>query len=389
MSVPPPSAGARWPDPLLQVDGRGRPAADRWTYPTLDPATGEVLGQVPDGGAPDVEAAIRAAHLAFQGSLWPDRPDLRAKALRRLHARLVEERSSLRELMTAETGLPASLAGPHHDEPIARLLARTEPRLPEKDPVRPGVVAVLTPVTSPLAVALDAIGPILEAGGTVVLKPAPDAAWTALELGRLAAEVLPPGVLNVVSTRDVDVAIALTTDPRVDEVHFTGSAVNGERVRATAGGAGKRVRLDTGGTVPRVVGYDEDLAAAVSAAAATMCAHAGQGCRLPATVVVPAHRYDEAVDAAVRTMTEIGVGDPRDPATVCGPVVSRVQRDRVLRYLALAEAEGGGFATGGHAVERGGGFWIAPTVVTGLRSSSRLVREEILGPVLLVVPDRM
>ena len=388
MPVPPPPAGARRPVPLLQVDGRGRPAADGWTYPAVDPATGEVLVQVPDGGPSDMDAAIRAAHLAFEGSLWSQRRGLRETALRRLHARLVEQRGLLREVMTAETGLPASLAGPHHDEPIARLLARAEHTWAAGH-LLPGVVAVITPVTSPLAVALDAIGPVLAVGGTVVLKPAPGAAWTALELGRLAAEVLPPGVLNVVSTRDVDVAIALTTDPRVDEVVFTGSAVNGERVRTTAARAGKRVRLDVGSPTPRVVGYDEDLTAAVSAAATAVCAHAGQGCRLPATVVVPAHLYDEAVDVAVRTMAGIRVGDPADPATVCGPVVSRVQRDRVLRYLALAEAEGGRFEAGGHALERGGGWWIAPTVVTGLRATSRVAQEEILGPVLLVVPDRM
>jgi aldehyde dehydrogenase (NAD+) len=118
-----------------------------------------------------------------------------------------------------------------------------------------------------------------------------------------------------------------------------------------------------------------------------MCVHAGQGCRLPATVVVPAARYDEAVEVAARTMAEVVVGDPTDPATVCGPVLSPVQRDRVLRYLALAESEGGRFATGGHALERPGGWWVAPTVVTGLTAGSRVAREEVLGPVLVVVPE--
>ena len=116
-------------------------------------------------------------------------------------------------------------------------------------------------------------------------------------------------------------------------------------------------------------------------------AHAGQGCRLPATVVVPAGRYDEMVEVAARTMADIGIGHSSGPATVCGPVLSPVQRGRVLRYLALAEAEGGRFATGGYAVDRDGGWWIAPTVVAGLTAESRLVREEILGPVLVVLED--
>ena len=353
-----------------------------WTFPTRNPATGELLAHVPDAGAADVDKAVTAAHDTFHGTIWSDDHDLRVTTLRRLHARLVEQRTSLRDLMVAETGVPVRLAGPHHDDPIARLAG-------EQEPVTPGVVAVFTPMTSPLAVAIDTIAPILFAGGTVVLKPAPDAAWTALELGRLAAEVLPEGVLNVVSTRDVDVAIGLTTHPWVDEVVFTGSAVNGDRVGSTARRAGKRVRLDTGGVLPRVVGYDEDLPEVVRAVATRMCEHAGQGCRLPATVVVPAHLYDEAVDVAVRTMTAIGVGDPTDPATICGPVVSPVQRDRVLRYVALAESEGGHVEAGGHALSRGGGWWIAPTVISGLRATSRVAQEEVLGPVLVVVPDRM
>jgi aldehyde dehydrogenase (NAD+) len=164
--------------------------------------------------------------------------------------------------------------------------------------------------------------------------------------------------------------------------------VNAERVRATAGAAGKRLRVDAGGTAPARVGPGDDLAAVVAEAAVRVCAHAGQVPRLPATVLVPPHRYAEAVQVAVRTMDAIGVGDPTDPATVCGPVLSPVQRDRVLRYLRLAESEGGHCDTGGHALQRDGGWWIAPTVVSGVTLRSRVVKEEILGPVLLVVSDR-
>ena len=366
-----------WHPAALLVDGEQRPAADGWTYPTRNPATGEVLGQVPDAGVADADAAVDAAHRAFRDTVWSADAHLRRAAMERLQRTLVEHAGSLAALMTAETGLPVALAGPHLHEPLARLLGPHEP-------VTPGVVAVITPATSPLAHAIDAIGRALASGSTVVLKPAADAAWTALELGRIAATVLPRGVLEVVSSRDVDVAIALTTDPRVDAVDFAGSAVAGERVRVTATGAGKRVRLDVGGTVPVHVTDDAGLPAAVAAAARAMCVHAGQGCRLPQTVVVPAARYDEAVEVAVRTMEETGVGDPTDPHTLCGPVLSPVQRDRVLRYLALAESEGGRFATGGRALDRSG-WWVAPTVVTGLGAQSRVAREEVLGPVLVVV----
>jgi len=349
------------------------------TFSSRNPATGQVIGEVPECGEAELAAAIAAARRAVDETDWARDPALRRESVRRVHDSLVDGAEPMRELITAELGLPVRLTPTHLDEPVARLLTAVPAD-------RPDVVAVITPFTSPLAMALDAIGPVLLGGGAVVLKPAPDASLVALELARVAARALPAGVLTVVTTRDVDVAIALTTDPRVDAVRFTGSAVNGERVRVTAKAAGKRVDLDVGGTTPVRAADDADLAAVVAAAAAAMCAHAGQGCRLPASVVVPRSRYEEMVEVAARTMADIGLGDPTDPATTCGPVVSPVQRARVLRYLALAEAEGGRFATGGHAVDRDGGWWIAPTVVAGLTAESRLVREEILGPVLVVLP---
>jgi len=313
---------------------------------------------------------------------WAGDPAGRAEALRRLHDMVLDHRDDLVTLLVADAGLPVGLAAAHLDDPVARLLAPTLVAEAAGE-----VIAVITPATSPLAVALDAIGPALAAGGAVVLKPAAAVSLVALELARIAALALPPGVLTVLTTRDVDVAIALTTDPQADAVHFTGSAVNGERVRATAAGAGKRVELDLGGVARVDASHAPDPAAVVARAAAAMCVHSGQGCRLPATVVVPAGRYDEMVEVAARTMAAIGLGDPADPATVCSPVLSPVQRGRVLRYLAIAESEGGQFATGGHGVERDGGWWIAPTVVAGLTAESRLAREEILGPVLVVLPD--
>lgn len=352
------------------------------TFPSRNPATGRVIGEVPDRGEAELDAAIAAARHAVDDTEWSRDPALRRESVRRLHDALVDFAEPMRELITAEAGVPVGLLGVHYAEPVARLLGA-------RPAAEWGVVAVITPATSPLAVALDAIGAVLLAGGAVVLKPAPDASLVAVELARIAAVALPPGVLTVVTTRDVDVAIALTRDPRVDAVRFTGSAVNGERVRVTATAAGKRVVLDLGGTTPVHAAVAADPAAAVADAAASMCAHAGQGCRLPAAVVVPESRYDEMVEVAARTMAGIGLGDPTDPTTICGPVVSPVQRDRVLRYLALAESEGGRFATGGHAVDRDGGWWIAPTVVAGLTPESRLAREEILGPVLVVLPPGM
>ena len=363
----------------LPVDGVERETAEGWTFPARNPATGEVLWEVPDAGVADVDAAVGAAARAFAETTWSTDPRLRAETVRQLQAALAEQADRLALLMAAETGVPVALRAAHLDAPIAGMRGETTDE-------RPGVTVVVTPATSPLAVAVEEVGRVLVAGGTVVLKPAPETASAALELGRIALDILPRGVLNVVPTRDVDVAVALTLDPRVDEVSFTGSAVTAERVQVAASRAGKRVHLDVGGPLAVHAADDADLAAVVTAAALGVAANAGQGCRVPASVVVPAHRYDEALRAAVETMEEVAVGDPLDPDTLCGPLRSRVARDRVVRYLALARSEGGDVATGGEVLERDG-WWVAPTVVGGLGRESRLVREEVLGPVLMVVPD--
>ncbi|RYC14281.1 aldehyde dehydrogenase family protein [Nocardioides zhouii] len=365
---------------VLPVDGVEQATAEERTFPAVNPADGEVLWQVPDAGLADMDAAAAAARRAFMETTWSTDTALRADAIRRLQAALADRSDDLALLAATETGVPVALRADHLDAPIAQLRVRH----PDQ---QAGVAVVLTPATSPFAVAIAEIGRMLVAGGTVVLKPAPEAASAALELGRIALDILPRGVLNVVTTRDVDAAIALALDPRVDEVSFTGSSVTGERVLVAAGRAGKVVRVDVGGQVPLQLTDDDDLASLVSAAALAVAANAGQGCRLPSTVVVPEHRYDEALAAAVAAMEQVAVGDPADDSTLCGPVRSRVGRDRVLRYLALARAEGGEAVLGGQPLDRAG-WWVAPTVIGGLTTNSRLVREELLGPVLMVVPDK-
>jgi aldehyde dehydrogenase (NAD+) len=363
----------------LPIDGVPRETDDGWTFPARNPATGEPLWQVPDAGPGDAAAAVAAARRAFDETPWSTDTALRADALRRFQQVLHERSDDLALLAATETGVPVALRADHVDAPLAQMRARHRDQ-------PAGVTAVVTPATSPLSVALEEVGQVLVAGGTVVLKPAPEAASAALEVGRIALDILPRGVLNVVTTRDVDVAIALTLDPRVDQVSFTGSSVAGERVLVAAKRAGKGVRIDVGGPSPVQVADDGDLDAIVSAAAVTVAANAGQGCRLPASVVVPAHRYDDALAAAVAAMQGVVVGDPAAGDTLCGPLRSPAGRDRVLRYLALARSEGGEIVLGGQALDRDG-WWVAPTVVGGLTPRSRLVREEVLGPVLMVVAE--
>lgn len=363
----------------LPIDGVEQPTAEGWTYAARNPATTETLWDVPDAGVTEAHAAAAAARRAFDATQWSTDVGLRADAIRRLQAALAGHSDDLAALMAAETGVPVSLRAAHLDAPIALMRG-------EQPGERAGVTVVVTPATSPLAVAIEEIGRVLAAGGTVVLKPAPEAASAAIELGRIALDILPRGVLNVVATRDVDVAITLTLDDRVDEVSFTGSAVTGERVQVAGERAGKRVRLDVGGPLTIEAADDADLTAVVSAAAVTVAANAGQACRLPASVLVPPHRYAEALRAAVEAMAEVVPGDPSAPDTLCGPLRSGVARDRVRRYVELARSEGGDVALGGSVLDRDG-WWFAPTVIGGLSRQSRLVREEVLGPVLMVVAD--
>jgi aldehyde dehydrogenase (NAD+) len=405
---------ARFPDnppPRQLVDGKLTGASDGATYPILNPATGQQIGVAPDSTAADVEAAVAAARRAFDSTEWSTDLGLRVRCLRQLHAALVEAGESMRALTTAEAGAPALFtAGPQYDMPVETLRWTTDlaesyewetdlgvgvtmgiesRRTVRREAV--GVVAAITPWNFPNQINLAKVGPALAAGNTVVLKPAPDTPWLAAELGRLVAEHtdIPAGVFNVVTPRANAVAAQLTTDPRVDLVSFTGSTATGRAVAAAAAPTLKRVFLELGGKSAAIVLDDADVAAAAGAAAFAVSVHAGQGCALTTRLVVPRESYDEAVEAAAAAMEMIGAQDPADGGTICGPVISANQRDRVKAYLDLAVEEGGRFATGGGlAVQEGelaGGFWVSPTVVAGLDNSARVAREEIFGPVLVVI----
>lgn len=362
----------------LPIDGAERATAEGWTFAARSPATGAPLWDVPDGQITEARAAVAAARRAYDGTQWSTDDALRTDAVVRFQAAVAERADDLVALMAAETGVPVALRAEHLDGPVAGMRDEAQEE--------PGVTVVLTPSTSPLAVAVAEVGRVLVAGGTVVWKPAVEAASAAIELGRIALDILPRGVLNVVTTRDVDVAIALTLDDRVDEVSLCGSAVVAERVGSVAEQSGRRLRLDVGGPLIVDVADGDDLTTVVSTAVAAVAANAGQSCRVPASVVVPAARYEEALRVAVEAMAAVVPGDPMDLATRCGPMRSAVARDRVRRYVDLARSEGGDVVLGGTVLDRDG-WWFAPTVIGGLSSQSRLVREEVLGPVLMVVPE--
>ncbi|MFG1999300.1 aldehyde dehydrogenase [Spirillospora sp. NPDC048911] len=392
----------------MLVNGRLVPGSGG-TFETLNPATEEVLGEAADATADDMDQAVGAARAAFDSTTWATDVELRVRCLNQLRDALQRHSDELRELTIAEVGAPRFLTfGAQLDAPVADVgwfadlagsyewstdLGRAEPmgipshRRVVREPV--GVVGAITPWNFPHQINLAKLGPALAAGNTVVLKPAPDTPWCASLLGTLIAEEtgIPAGVVNVVTSSDHALGARLARDPRVDLVSFTGSTATGRAVMATAAESLKRVFLELGGKSAFIVLDDADLRAACSYAAFTVATHAGQGCAITTRLLVPRAAYDQAVEITAKSLRRIGVGDPNDDKTLCGPVISARQRDRVESYLELAIKEGGEFACGGgRPADRDRGFWIEPTLITGLTNESRTAREEIFGPVLVILP---
>jgi aldehyde dehydrogenase (NAD+) len=390
------------------IDGRLVASSSGATFETLNPATEEVLGVAADGTPADLDAAIDAARRAFDDTSWSTDHAFRAHCLRQLRDAMTAHSDELRDLTIAEVGAPrflttlAQLDTPVADLSYAADLAESyewERDLGEASPAgirsrrtvrreAAGVVGAITPWNFPHQINLAKVGPALAAGCTVVLKPAPDTPWAAAVVAHLAATEtdLPAGVLNVVNSSDHALGAQLSRDPRVDVLSFTGSTDTGRKVMVAAAESLTRVFLELGGKSAFVILDDADLGSAAALAAFTACTHAGQGCAITTRLLVPRTRYDEAVDATAATMAALGAGDPQQPGTICGPLISARQRDRVEGYLALAREEGGTFATGGgRPADRDRGFFVEPTLIVGLDNSAQVAREEIFGPVLTVI----
>lgn len=392
------------------IDGKLTASTSGKTFGSFNPATEQLVGNAADGGSSEMDAAIDAARRAFDTGAWSTDPKFRAACIRQLQNALVAHGDEMRALTTAEVGAPAFLtSGPQFDAPVEALgfsadLAESYPRWVEdlgdaspmgiasrrtilREPA--GVVGAITPWNFPHQINFAKLGPALAAGCTVVLKPAPDTPLCASAVARIVADEteIPAGVLNVVNSSDHALGAQLSGDPRVDIVSFTGSTTTGKAVMRNAAENLTRVFLELGGKSAFVILDDADIGAAASMAAFTVSTHAGQGCAITTRLLVPRTRMDEIVDATAATMAMLAAGDPTDPGTVCGPLISARQRERVEGYLKLAVDEGGKFACGGsRSAKFDHGYFIDPTLIVGLDNTSRVAREEIFGPVLVVVP---
>ncbi|MFI9833149.1 aldehyde dehydrogenase family protein [Streptomyces sp. NPDC051913] len=376
-------------------------------FETVDPSTGKVLGTASDADAPQAEAAVAAARRAFDTTDWASNRALRLRCLRQLYEALHVHREELRELTIAEVGAPRSLThGTQLDEPIelvkwyADLLesyafrtelpttqsrGRSHRRWVEKEAA--GVVAAILPYNFPHQLALAKLAPALAAGCTVVLKGAPDTPWTTLALGRIIAEEtdIPAGVVNVLTSSDPGTGELLTTHPDVDMISFTGSTPVGRTIMAAASATLKKVFLELGGKSAMLVLDDADLTQAATMAAFTVCTHAGQGCGITSRLLVPRARHEEAVHLVKAMLGRVPYGDPSDPATHMGPLISERQRAKVHGLVERAVADGARLVTGGRPVEREG-FFYEPTLLADVDPASEIAQEEIFGPVLVVIP---
>ncbi|WP_163752084.1 gamma-aminobutyraldehyde dehydrogenase [Mycolicibacterium helvum] len=368
-------------------------------HQVVNPADGTVVAELALAQPADVDTAVASARAALRG--WSRAaPVERATVLAKL-AELVEAHAE--EIVAEEvsqTGKPVRLAG-EFDVPgsidniaffagAARHLegkATGEYSRDHTSSIRReavGVVATITPWNYPLQMAVWKVLPALAAGCSVVIKPAELTPLTTLTLARLATEAgLPDGVLNVITGAGADVGTALAGHRDVDVVTFTGSTAVGRRVMLAAAAHGHRTQLELGGKAPFVVFDDADLDAAIHGAVAGSLINSGQDCTAATRAIVARNLYDDFVAGVADLMAKMVVGDPQDPDTDLGPLISAAHRDKVAAMVARAPGQGGRVVTGGAAPDLPGSFYL-PTLIADVAESCEVYRDEIFGPVLTV-----
>jgi acyl-CoA reductase-like NAD-dependent aldehyde dehydrogenase len=388
----------------LLIDGRL--VETERTFTSLNPATGEALGEAPDATVADAEAAVEAARRAFDTTRWASDRDFRVKCLNQLYQALHKHKEDLRELTIAEVGAPrVSTHGAGLDEPIelVRYYADLVAGLPETEELGEievrgqrhrrwveklpaGVVTAITAYNYPTQLALAKLAPALAAGCTVVLKGAPDTPLITLALGELIASdtEIPPGVVNVLTSSEVAVGEVLTTHPGVDMITFTGSTPTGRKIMAAASATVKKVFLELGGKSAMIVLDDADFGLAAMIASFTICSHSGQGCAITSRMLVPRAHHDAIVEQVAAMLGQVRYGDPSDADNYMGPLISERQRDKVDAMVKRAVEAGATLVTGGEKVDPG--YYYKPTLLANVDPASEIAQEEVFGPVLAVIP---
>ncbi|KJE21742.1 NAD-dependent aldehyde dehydrogenase [Frankia torreyi] len=399
------SATTSVPHYRMFIDGRWVDTEEH--YEIINPATEEIVATAAKGGIEHADAAVAAAKRTFDEGVWRGvSPARRAEIFDAVASALTARAEELAVLGTREGGSPYLLSmGFNAGQPIsnlgyfARLLRGYEFETPgplvgpilmggliRREPL--GVCVAIVPWNFPLSLAVWKVVPALAAGNSVVLKTDEKTPIGALEFAReLRAAGLPDGVFNVVTGNGEEVGAHLAKHPDVRKIAFTGSTEVGKLVSQAASTSNlKRVTLELGGKGPNIVLEDADMRLAVDGSIWAFLMHAGQACEAGTRLLLPAAVHDQFVDRLIDRLRTIRIGDPLDPATNIGPLISARQRDRVLGYIESAKQEGATIAHGG-GVPAGfdRGYWVEPTVLTGVTNEMKVAREEIFGPVLCVL----
>jgi len=389
----------------LLIDGRWTNASDDATMPTTDPTTESKITDVAKASVDDAKRAIDAASRAFETGPWPRMShEDRAKVLFRM-ADLLDERAddfALREAMDMGMpyrdfrytilpicsglfryfgGLAMQINGGYREtaEPAIRVLTRREPL---------GVVGCITPFNFPLALTCSKIAPALASGNTIVHKPASDTPLTALALAQVAMDAgVPPGAYNLLTGPGSTLGDALVMDPRVDKIAFTGSTAVGQNIVRKGADTLKHATMELGGKSPNIVFADADIESAVQTAFWAIFWNKGEVCVAGSRLLVERPIYEEVVNRLAALAKNAVLGDPLDPATQIGPIASKAEYDKVLRYVEAGRASSARLVAGGGVRKIGGkGLFVEPTVFADASNDLTISREEIFGPVLPVIP---
>lgn len=388
----------------LWIGGRWVPAASGKTFPVLNPATEEVLAQVAEGDKADIEKAVVAARRAFDSGPWPRMsPRERERILRKIADLIDSNKEELARLETLDSGKPIGNSR-NIDIPAARsafeyysgwadkLTGETIPADAElfsytlREPL--GIIGAITPWNFPLCIASQKIAPALAVGNTVVLKPAEQTPLTALALAELTAEAgLPEGVLNVVPGLGPSAGAALVQHPDVDGISFTGEYKTGQEIMKNGAATLKRISFELGGKSANIIFEDADLEQAARFACDGIFFNQGEVCCAGSRLFVEEKIREPLMKAILEQSKKWQPGDPMNPDTEMGAVVSEEQLKKILEYVEIGEKEGAQLLLDGRK-ERTKGYFVGPTVFGGVSNKMRLAQEEIFGPVLSEIPFR-
>jgi aldehyde dehydrogenase (NAD+)/phenylacetaldehyde dehydrogenase len=387
----------------LFINNEWRPASSGKTMPVTNPATEEVIVEVPSADKTDVDLAVEAARAALAGPWSRLSARERGRLVRKLGERLMERADEVARLETLHNGKPISESR-HIEIPAAaecfeyyggwsdKVMGETIPvkgnhlTYTLREPV--GVVAAIVPWNFPLLLAAWKVAPALACGNVVILKPASQTPLTALALAGLAMEVgFPPGVLNVITGAGSTVGQALVEHAGIDKIAFTGDTSTGRSIMRGAAETLKKITLELGGKSPNIVLGDADMEAAIRGATIGIFYGKGEVCAAGSRLLVDRTIKDEFLDKLAARVKKMAPGDPLDPKTRYGAISSRKQLDTVLRYIDAGKTEGATLLTGGGRADigTGKGYFVQPTVFTDVKPSMTISREEIFGPVLATI----